>query len=311
MELFGVSVFVLAGCVVGGIFGLICLFGTFFTVGQQTVAVVERFGKFLKLSTAGLNLKVPLIDKVTAVMQLRILQLDVDVETKTKDNVFVNTKVSVQYNVLTDKVMEAYYKLINPKQQITSYVFDLVRAEIPKLTLDQVFERKDDVANAVKKELSEVMDDFGYGIVKALVTDIDPDKRVKDSMNAINAAQRDRAAAEEKGEADKTLKVKQAEAEAISKKLQGQGIADQRKAIIEGLKTSVQDFQASVPGSTANDVMNLVLMTQYFDALKDIADKSKTNSVFLDHTPGGMADVKRLLAQALTTPVASELVSKT
>lgn len=309
MEVLGVSVWVLAGCIVGGILGLICLFGTFFTVNQQTVAVVERFGKFLKLSTAGLNLKVPLIDKVTAVMHLRILELPVDVETKTKDNVFVTTKVSVQYHVIEDKVKDAYYRLSNPKQQITSYVFDLVRAEIPKLTLDQVFERKDDVANAVKKELSEVMDDFGYGIVKALVTDIDPDKRVKDSMNAINAAQRDRAAAEEKGEADKTLKVKQAEAEAISKKLQGQGIADQRKAIIEGLKTSVQDFQASVPGSTAQDVMNLVLMTQYFDALKDIADKSKTNSVFLDHTPGGMADVKRLLAQALE-PVATSTVTK-
>jgi regulator of protease activity HflC (stomatin/prohibitin superfamily) len=299
MEILGVSVWLLAGYGVAGIFGLVCLFGSVFTVSQQSVAVVERFGKFLKMASAGLNFKIPFIDSVNGIVHLRILQLDVDVETKTKDNVFVVSKVSIQYNVLPDKVMEAYYKLNNPKQQITSYVFDLVRAEIPKLTLDQVFERKDDVANAVKKELSEVMDDFGYEIVKALVTDIDPDKHVKDSMNAINAAQRDRAAAEEKGEAEKTLKVKQAEAEATSKKLQGQGIADQRKAIVDGLRESVHSFQESVPGSTAQDVMNLVLITQYFDMLKDIADKSKTNSVFLDHTPGGMADVKRLLAAAL------------
>jgi len=298
------TILMVAGGIVAAIVGLIFMFGTFFTVSQQTVAVVERFGKYKKLASAGLNLKFPLIDSVVSIMPLRILQLDVEVETKTKDNVFVNTKVSVQYNVLPEKVVDAYYKLNNPKQQITSYVFDLVRAEIPKLTLDQVFERKDDVANAVKKELSEVMDDFGYSIVKALVTDIDPDKHVKDSMNAINAAQRDRQAAEEKGEAEKTLKVKQAEAEAISKKLQGQGIADQRKAIVDGLRTSVDEFQKSIPGSTAADVMSLVLMTQYFDTLKDIAAASKTNTVFLDHTPGGVTDVKRLLAQAVAKETA-------
>lgn len=290
----------IAGGVVGGIFLLVAFFKTFFTVSQQTVAIVERFGKFSKLSRAGLNFKIPFIDGIVSVMKLRILQLDVDVETKTKDNVFVNTKVSVQFHVLEDKVMEAYYKLSNPTQQITSYVFDLVRAEIPKLTLDEVFERKDDVANAVKKELSEVMDDFGYGIVKALVTDIDPDKKVKESMNAINAAQRERVAAEEKGEAEKILKVKQAEAEAMSKKLQGQGIADQRKAIVDGLRNSVDEFQKSIPGSTPHDVMSLVLMTQYFDTLKEVGEKSKSNTIFLDHTPGGMGDVKKLLAQALT-----------
>jgi regulator of protease activity HflC (stomatin/prohibitin superfamily) len=283
-----------------GFFGLIALCGTLFTVKQQTVAIITRFGKFKNVALPGLNTKCPFIDTIVKRVSLRIQQLDVKVETKTKDNVFVDTKVSVQYNVLPDKVVEAFYKLNDPAQQITSYVFDLVRAEIPKLTLDEVFERKDDVANAVKKELSEVMDDFGYGIIKALVTDIDPDKRVKDSMNSINAAQRDRVAASEKGEAEKILKVKQAEAEAMSKKLQGQGIADQRQAIVNGLKESVVEFQAGVPGSTAQDVMNLVLVTQYFDMLKDLGNQSRTSTVFLDHSPGALSDLKKLLSQVIS-----------
>jgi regulator of protease activity HflC (stomatin/prohibitin superfamily) len=278
---------------------LILLGSSIFTVKQQTVAVIERFGKYLRVAGAGLHVKVPIIDNIVARMPLRIRQLDVDVETKTKDNVFVNSKVSVQYFVLPKNVTSAYYKLNDAERQITSYVFDLVRAEIPKLTLDNVFERKDDVADAVKRELSDVMDDFGYGIEKALITDIDPDQRVKDSMNAINAAQRDRVAAEEKGEAEKILKVKEAEAEAESKKLQGQGIADQRKAIVDGLKESVQVFQEGVPGTCAQDVMNLVLITQYFDMLKDLGDSSRTNTVFLDHSPGGMGDVRRMLTEAL------------
>jgi regulator of protease activity HflC (stomatin/prohibitin superfamily) len=287
--------------IIGGIIllALILLCGSFFTVQQQNVAIVERFGKFVRLANAGLNLKIPLIEKVVSTMSLRICQLDVDVETKTKDNVFVDSKVSVQYFVLPGKVTTAYYKLDDPARQITSYVFDLVRAEIPKLNLDDVFERKDDVADAVKHELSDVMDDFGYGIEKALVTDIDPDQRVKDSMNAINAAQRDRVASEETGEAEQILKVKQAEAEAESKALQGKGIADQRKAIVDGLKESVQEFQEGVPGTSAQDVMNLVLITQYFDMLKDLGDNSRTNTIFVDHSPGGMADVRSMLIQAL------------
>ncbi|MHA2280054.1 MAG: SPFH domain-containing protein [Promethearchaeota archaeon] len=295
------NMFILIGCGVAAFFILILLLMSLFTVKQQTIAVLERFGKFIRLASPGLHVKIPLIDKIVSRTSLRIFQLDVDVETKTKDNVFVNTKVSVQYVVLDNKVREAYYKLNKPTRQITSYVFDLVRAEIPKLTLDEVFEKKDNVADAVKAELSEVMDDFGYGIIKALVTDIDPDSKVKSSMNEINAAERLRVAAEAKGEADKVLQVKKAEAEAESKKLQGQGIADQRKAIVDGLKDSVKEFQAGVEGSTAQDVMNLVLITQYFDMLKDLGDKSRTNTVFVDHSPGGMADVKRLLATALKT----------
>jgi regulator of protease activity HflC (stomatin/prohibitin superfamily) len=295
------NMFILIGGGVAAFLILILLLMSLFTVKQQTIAVLERFGKFLRLASPGLHVKIPLIDKIVSRTSLRIFQLDVDVETKTKDNVFVNTKVSVQYVVLDNKVKEAYYKLNKPTRQITSYVFDLVRAEIPKLTLDEVFEKKDNVADAVKAELSEVMDDFGYGIIKALVTDIDPDSKVKSSMNEINAAERLRVAAEAKGEADKVLQVKKAEAEAESKKLQGIGIADQRKAIVDGLKDSVKEFQAGVEGSTAQDVMNLVLITQYFDMLKDLGDKSKTNTVFVDHSPGGMADVKRLLASALKT----------
>ena len=270
-----------------------------FTVRQQTSAVIERFGRFHRLCEPGLRWRIPLIDRIAERMSLRIQQLDVDVETKTKDNVFVMTKVSVQFRVLADNVASAYYQLDDPGRQITSYVFDLVRAEIPKLTLDEVFERKDDVALAVKSELSSVMANFGYGIVKALVTDINPDETVKASMNSINAAQRERVAAEERGEAEKILQVKQAEAEAESKKLQGQGIADQRSAIVDGLRESVIEFQQGVPGTDAQDVMSLVLITQYFDMLKDLGDNSRTNTIFVDHSPGGMGSVRDMVLQAL------------
>ena len=271
-----------------------------FTVTQQTSAVVERFGRFKKLCGPGLNWRIPFIDRIAARISLRIEQLDVDVETKTRDNVFVMTKVSVQFQVLPDNVVSAFYQLNDPRRQITSYVFDLVRAEIPKLSLDEVFERKDDVATAVKSELSSVMADFGYGIVKALVTDINPDETVKASMNAINAAQRERVAAEERGEADKILVVKQAEAEAASKKLQGHGIADQRSAIVDGLRESVLEFQQGVPGTDAHDVMSLVLITQYFDMLKDLGDNSRTNTIFVDHSPAGMSSVRDQVMQAMT-----------
>jgi regulator of protease activity HflC (stomatin/prohibitin superfamily) len=280
---------------------LVLLVFGLFTVEQQTVAVIERFGRFLRLAKPGLHWRIPVIDRIASRETLRIRQLDVDVETKTRDNVFVFTKVSVQFQVLPDKVRDAYYRLNDPAKQITSYVFDLVRAEIPKLQLDEVFERKDDVATAVKEELSQVMADFGYGIVKALVTDINPDEQVKASMNSINAAQRERVAAEERGEAEKILMVKQAEAEAESKKLQGVGIADQRKAIVDGLRESVIEFRQGVPGSSAQDVMNLVLITQYFDMLKDLGSASKTNTIFVDHSPGGMADVRNMIVQAMAS----------
>jgi regulator of protease activity HflC (stomatin/prohibitin superfamily) len=270
-----------------------------FTVTQQTAAIVERFGKFTRIASAGLNLKIPLIDRVAGRISLRVRQLDVRVETKTKDNVFVFVVVSVQYFVIPDKIQDAFYKLQNTEAQITSYVYDVVRARVPSIILDDVFETKDDIAQAVKLELEQIMDDFGYGIVKTLVTDIDPDANVKLSMNKINAAQRMRVAAVEEAEADKIRVVKAAEAEAESKALSGKGIADQRTAIVNGLQESVTDFKNSVDGTSSQDVMNLVLMTQYFDTLKDVGLGSNSNTIMIPHSPSGMNDISAQMRDAM------------
>lgn len=286
--------------IVIGIIVLILLTGLF-TVRQQTAAIVERFGRFKKVSGAGLNFKIPLIDQIAGRLSLRVQQLDVRVETKTKDNVFVLVVVSVQYHVLPNKVVDAFYKLQNPQEQITAYVFDVVRARVPGVQLDQLFEMKDDIANAVKTELDVVMDDFGYGILKALVTDIDPDAKVKVSMNEINAAQRMRLAAVEQAEADKIRVVKAAEAEAESKALQGRGIADQRKAIIDGLRESVENFSNAVDGVKSQDVMNLVMMTQYFDTIKDLGNNGKSNTILIPHSPAGMGDLSEQMRNAMIT----------
>ena len=273
----------------------------FFIVQQQTVSVVQRLGKFDRLAEAGLHVRVPFIEKVAGTVNLRVQQLDVEVETKTRDNVFVRVIVSVQYYVLADKVYDAFYKLDDPVNQIKAFVFDVVRARVPKIKLDDVFEKKDEIAGAVKAELSQVMDDFGYGIVKTLVTDIDPDAKVKEAMNEINAAQRMRAAATEKGEAEKIMQVKAAEADAEAKALSGKGVADQRQAIVEGLRESVDEFQRTVPGTSAQDVMNLILMTQYFDMLKDIGQSSKANTILLPHSPGHVGDISSQLRDAIIT----------
>ncbi len=287
--------------VVGVIFIISLLARMVFIVRHQTSAVVERFGRFSRVSNSGLHWKIPLIERIAGRLSLRIQQLDVKVETKTKDNVFVNVIVSVQYMVIPQKVFDAFYKLQQPEAQITSYVYDVVRARVPGIELDSVFETKDNIAQAVRVELAQIMDDFGYGIIKALVTDIDPDANVKASMNQINAAQRLRLAAVEEAEADKIRVVKAAEGEAESKALQGKGIADQRLAIVEGLRESVTDFQDNVPGTTAQDVMNLVLMTQYFDTLKDIGLSSRTNTILIPHSPGGMTQVADQLREAMIT----------
>lgn len=260
-----------------------------YTVEQQTVAVVEQFGRFSRIATPGLNFIIPIVERIAGRISLRVQQLNIKAETKTKDNVFVAVIVSVQYNVLPEKVYDAFYKLNDPELQINSYVFDVIRARVPQINLDDLFEKKDEIALAVKEELNDTMEKFGFGIINTLVTDIEPDHKVKDAMNEINAAQRIKVAAIEKGEADKILKVKAAEAEAESKALQGKGIADQRRAIIEGLRESVDGFQKNVPGSTAHDVMNLVLMTQYFDTLKDIG--SHSNTILVPHSPGGLNDI--------------------
>jgi regulator of protease activity HflC (stomatin/prohibitin superfamily) len=283
------------------------MFGPLFTVNQQTAAIIQRFGKFARVGHPGLNFRIPVIEMIAGRINLRVQQLDVKVETKTEDNVFVHVIVAVQYHVLEDKVYEAFYKLANANLQITAFVFDVVRARVPRIKLDDLFEKKDEIADAVKNELSHVMYDFGYGIVKALVTDIDPDHTVKESMNAINAAQRMRVAASEKGEADRILKVKAAEAEAQSKALQGKGIADQRRAIVDGLRESVDEFQRSIPGASAQDVMNLVLMTQYFDTLKEIGAASETNTILIPHSPGNLAD---LTAQMRTAMISAELATR-
>ncbi len=272
------------------LFGIATIFSGFFSVDTAETSVIQRFGKFVRIAGPGLNFKMPWLEQVAGRVNLRVQQLVVPVETKTKDNVFVKVLVSVQYQVIQTKVYEAYYKLQSPGDQITSYVYDSVRSQVPKMLLDDVFEKKDDVADAVKTELQNVMNEFGYTILKALVTDVDPDAKVKSAMNDINAAQREQVASQARGEADKILKVKQAEAEAESKALQGKGIADQRKAIIEGLRDSVETFKASVEGATARDVMMLVLMTQYFDTLKEIGAQAKSNTILVPHSPGAMPD---------------------
>jgi regulator of protease activity HflC (stomatin/prohibitin superfamily) len=283
--------------------GVVLLFAflaaSLYTVEQQTVAIVQRLGRFQREAGPGIHMKIPLIDQIVSRLNLRVQQLDVQVETKTEDNVFVHMLVSVQYFVLPEKIYEAQYKLDDARRQITSYVFDVVRAQVPKIKLDDVFERKDDIAEAVKVELSHVMEGFGYGIVKALVTDIEPDARVKEAMNEINAAQRMRVAANEKGEAERILKVKLAEGDAQSKALQGRGIADQRQAIVAGLRDSVDEFQRSVPGTTAKDVMNLVLMTQYFDMLKEIGASTRSTAILIPHSPGHLSSLTEQIRTAM------------
>lgn len=297
----------LIALIVAGVVALILLASSVYTVNQQTAVVVQRLGKFHRIAMAGLNVRVPLIDTTSHPINLRVAQLDVKVETKTEDNVFVHVIVAVQYRVLPEKVYDAYYKLTDSDMQIRAFVFDVVRARVPKIKLDELFEKKDEIADAVRNELSHVMDDFGYDIVKALVTDIDPDHKVKEAMNEINSAQRMRVAATEKGEADRILKVKAAEAEAQSKALQGKGIADQRRAIVDGLRESVDDFQKSVPGATAHDVMNLVLMTQYFDTLKELGQASHTNTIMLPHSPGALSDIASQMRMAM---ISAEQVGK-
>lgn len=270
-------------------FGLIVLFASFFTVTQETAAIVERFGKFLTVRQSGLHLKIPFIDQVAKRLNLRIQQLDVIIDTKTLDNVFIRMKVSVQYQVIRTQVGDAYYRLENPENQITSYVFDVVRAEVPKLKLDDVFVKKDDVAIAVKGELQEAMQSYGYGIIKALVTDIDPDEQVKHAMNRINAAEREKTAAEYESEAQKIRIVAVAKAEAESKKLQGQGIADQRREIAKGLEESVKMLNDA--GINAQEASALIVVTQHYDTLHSIGANNRSNLVLLPNSPSSASSM--------------------
>lgn len=268
----------------------LCL-SSFFTVDTAQVAIVARFGKFEHVAVPGLNWKIPLIDRVVGRVSLRVNQITLTMETKTKDNVFVTIPISVQNRVRPEKVFDAFYRLANPAEQIQSYVEQVILGHVPGMTLDEVFASQSGIAAAVKKELDADMAAFGYEIVNVLVTDIVPDPKVKSAMNDINAAQREQVAAAARGEAEKILVVKRAEAESESKALQGQGIANERKAIIEGLQSSIEQFQKVVGGTSTSDVMQLVLITQYFDTLKAIGDNDKTNTLFLAHAPGAVKDV--------------------
>ena len=287
-------------------FALVFLLSTFFTVRQQTAVSVERFGKFESIRHSGLQMKIPIIDKVVARISLKIQQLDVIVETKTLDDVFVKIKVSVQFVVIKEKVYDAIYKLEYPHDQITSYVFDVVRAEVPKMKLDDVFVKKDDIAIAVKREVQESMETYGYDIIKTLVTDIDPDAQVKAAMNRINAAEREKVAAQYEGDAQRILIVEKAKAEAESKRLQGQGIADQRREIARGLVESV-DVLHKV-GISSQEASALIVVTQHYDTLQAVGQQTNSNLILLPNSPEAGSE---MLNNMITSFTASAQVTET
>ena len=277
---------------------LFLLFFTFFIVKQQSAAVVERFGKFVNVRQSGLQIKIPLVDTVAGRLSLRIQQLDVVVETKTKDDVFVKLKVSVQFKVIKEKVYDAFYKLDNPGDQITSFIFDVVRAEVPKLILDDVFLKKDDIAIAVKSELQEAMTEYGFQIIKTLVTDIDPDAQVKESMNRINASEREKVAAQFEGEAQKILIVEKAKAEAESKRLQGQGIADQRREIARGLEDSVKVLNGVDINS--QEASALIVVTQHYDTLQSVGAEANSNLILMPNSPQAGSEMLNNMVASFT-----------
>ncbi len=274
------------------------VFSTFFVVKQQTAAVIERLGKFVSIRNSGLQLKIPILDHVAGRVNLKVQQLDVMIETKTKDNVFVKLKVSVQFKVIQQSVYDAFYALEYPHDQITSYIFDVVRAEVPKMKLDDVFERKDDIANAVKKELNEAMTRYGYDIINTLITDIDPDIQVKNAMNRINAADREKTAAEFEAEATRIKIVAKARAEAESKRLQGQGIADQRREIARGLEESVNVLNNV--GINSQEASALIVVTQHYDTLQSIGEETNTNLILLPNSPQAGSDMLNNMVASFT-----------
>ncbi|MDC1063434.1 SPFH domain-containing protein [Flavobacteriales bacterium] len=277
---------------------LILLFGIFFIINQQTAGVIERFGKFHSIRQSGLQLKIPVIDRIAGKLSLKIQQLDVVIETKTKDDVFVKIKVSVQYKVIKEKVYDAFYKLDFPHEQITSYVFDVVRAEVPKMILDDVFLKKDDIAIAVKSELNVAMMEYGYDIIKTLVTDIDPDAQVKEAMNRINASEREKVAAQFEGDAARILIVEKAKAEAESKRLQGQGIADQRREIARGLEESVSVLNKVDINS--QEASALIVVTQHYDTLQSIGQETNSNLILLPNSPQAGSDMLNNMVASFT-----------
>lgn len=278
---------------------------SFFTVEQQTTAIVERFGKFMRLARPGLHVRVPFIDKIASRMGLQVEQLELELETKTKDNVFVNVEIAIQYKVDPQHVQEVWYLLDDPKAQMEAFTSDVVRSKLPRLDLDAAYADVEEMALAIEQTLRERMQAYGYEVVKALVLNINPAAEVKEAMNRINASRRNQEAAIAQGEADKILVVKRAEAEAESKRLQGEGVAAQRKAIIGGLRESVSKF-ANETGVDAEEAMQLVVLTGYTDMLRDVAASSSTNTLLLPPTPSGVND----LITALTATGASPAKGK-
>ena len=268
---------------------LVLIVSGLFTVKQQTIAVIERFGKFQSTRNAGLQLKIPLIDRVSGRVSLRVQQLDVIVETKTQDDVFVHLKISVQFLIRQGHVYDAFYKLQNPQEQITSFIFDVVRAEVPKMILDDVFEKKEEIALAIQRDLKEAMLNYGYDIIKALVTDIDPDENVKIAMNRINAADREKIAAQHEGDAQRILIVERAKAEAESKRLQGKGIADQRREIARGLEESVDVLNKA--GINSQEASALIVITQHYDTLQSIGSDTNSNLILLPNNPNAASSM--------------------
>ncbi|MDG2356666.1 MAG: SPFH domain-containing protein [Polaribacter sp.] len=294
--------------VIGFLF--LVVFTAFFTVKQQTAAVIERFGKFSAIRQSGLRFKIPLIDRIAGKLSLKIQQLDVIIETKTLADVFVKLKVSVQYKVIYEKVYDAFYKLDYPHDQITSYVFDVVRAEVPKMRLDDVFVKKDDIAIAVKSELNEAMMTYGYDIIKTLVTDIDPDAQVKEAMNRINASEREKVAAQYEGDAQRILIVERAKAEAESKRLQGQGIADQRREIARGLEESVEVLNKV--GINSQEASALIVVTQHYDTLQSIGQETNSNLILLPNSPqAGSTMLNDMVASFTASNQIGEAMKKT
>ncbi|MGB0778447.1 MAG: SPFH domain-containing protein [Flavobacteriaceae bacterium] len=278
---------------------------TFFVVKQQTTVIVERFGKFQSIRQSGLSARLPIIDQIAGRVSLKIQQLDVIVETKTQDDVFVQLKISVQFQILREKVYDAFYQLQNPHDQLTAYIFDTVRAEVPKMKLDDVFEKKDDIAQAIKRELKEAMLSYGYDIVKALVTDIDPDRQVKEAMNRINAAEREKVAAQFEGDAQRILIVEKAKAEAESKRLQGKGIADQRREIARGLEESVDVLNKA--GINSQEASALIVITQHYDTLQSIGSDTNSNLILLPNNPNAASS---MLNDMVTSLVAANKINE-
>jgi regulator of protease activity HflC (stomatin/prohibitin superfamily) len=273
-------------------------FPSFVVVREKRAVIVERLGRFHRILPPGFNILTPM-DRKAGEVNLQIQEMSLHIETKTADDVFVRITVAVQYRIMSSRIREAFYELSNPRMQIESYVYDEVRAHVPRMKLDDVFQNKDDIANAVKTGLEETMSQYGYDIIKSLVNDIDPDPKVKQAMNEINAAQRIRRASEDRGEAEKILRVKAAEGEAQSAVLRGEGIAGERCAIIDGLRKSVIEFRKSIPDASASDVMNIVIMAQYFDTLKEIGASSRTNTLLVPHNPGNLSGLTEQIAQSI------------